>query len=58
MVAVRNWHGTSGFTWVDWPPLVLANGLVMAWFWWRWCQKNPEDVEFRDAEYTHRRMAA
>ena len=57
MVAVRSWHGAH-YTWIDWPPLILKNGLVLAWFWWRWCQKYPEDVEFRDAEYKHHRMAA
>jgi hypothetical protein len=57
MIAVRSWHG-GYYTWIDWPKLRLANGLVITWFWWRWCQKYPEDVEFRDAEYTHHRMAA
>jgi hypothetical protein len=58
MISVRTWHGGGFYTWTQWPPLHLANGLIIAWFWWRWCQRNPEDVEFRDIEETHHRMAA
>jgi hypothetical protein len=58
VITVRTWHGGGYYTWTSWPRLVLQNGVVIAWFWWRWCQRNPEDVEFRDVEETHHRMAA
>ncbi len=58
MVRVRSYITPSHGVDVEWPAKSWSNGRRMAWFWWRWCQQYPEDVEFRDAEERRWKEAA